>query len=64
MKKSELIAKLNEIEGDPDVMLSIDPEGNGFSSAAEVELSGSVDGEPCHPDDADPAAEKIIVIWP
>lgn len=63
MRKSELIEKLNEIEGDPVVMTARDAEGNGFAIGCTVELSCTRDGEPCHPDDTDDG-EKVLVIWP
>lgn len=34
MKKSELIAILNSVEGDPEIIMSKDSEGNRFSPCA------------------------------
>ena len=42
MKKSELIAELNKIEGDPEVLVSRDEEGNGFRVLYEVSNSYAI----------------------
>jgi hypothetical protein len=39
MNKSELIKLLNDIEGDPIIVLSRDAEGNGFNKLSDIELS-------------------------
>lgn len=69
MKKSELIAKLNEIEGDPRIIVSRDEEGNGYNDLRDIVLATlDADGEPIHPDEVDDLApenaEQAIVIWP
>lgn len=69
MTVNELIDALKKMpDSDAPVMLSRDAEGNGYSSAVDVELTClDSHGEPCHPDDAPPDpddANKVVVLWP
>lgn len=73
MKKSELIALLNEIEGDPEVWVSSDEEGNSFDTVGAVQEEQMYgEGREAHPvADEDIGVEydeedlvRVIVIWP
>lgn len=73
MKKSELIALLNEIEGDPEVWVSSDEEGNSFDTVGAVQEEKMYgEGREAYPvADEDIGVEyeeedlvRVIVIWP
>lgn len=72
MKKSELIELLLAIDDDPDVFVSTDEEGNGFSSLCAVEDSmiyqEGYEINVVHPDDIagydEDELERAIVLWP
>lgn len=47
------------------VVLSSDEEGNRFSNLHEVQVAPTDScGEPCHPDDAEDDARRVVVLWP
>lgn len=62
MKKNELIATLNSIEGNPNVYLASDEEGNSFSELYEVAYDDddSEDGVSLVFENGGP----VIVLWP
>jgi hypothetical protein len=69
MKLSELIKELKGIEGDPEVIVSKDTEGNGYNPLSEVAW-GYWDPEerelvdPTELEDDDDWAEAVVVLWP
>ena len=63
MLKSELIAQLSAIDGDLDIMMSSDPEGNSFSPVRVVEEARLDDGY-CLPAEALPKGDHCICLWP
>jgi len=70
MKVSKLIKKLQTLDGNADVLLSIDEEGNGFSHADAVseykylQYGNEIDLLDEEDIDKDTKVEKCIVIWP
>ena len=67
MNVKDLIEKLQEFDPETDVLIAIDPEGNGFNPLASdgVVLSHrNHEGEPCNPDDADEDISQMVVLWP
>jgi hypothetical protein len=70
MKLSDLLPLLQRhLDKSPDieVVMSRDPEGNGFHPLGDVEVSPySVDyGEVLHPDDVDDKdIIQVVVLWP
>lgn len=69
MKVNELRTRLADFNGDLEVILSKDAEGNGFSPAAEVDgpceyvPETTWSGEVTHPDDQE-GESNAVVIWP
>ncbi len=66
MKVNELIKRLQRENPNIDVVLSIDEEGNGFSSIELVESAKSLHGEIYGNDDDETPknAEPVVVLWP
>lgn len=72
MNVAELIAELELIPGDTQVIVSRDPEGNGFESLHSVDYGHKEKGprgEMVHPDDVgteyDPEdLEPAVCLWP
>ena len=65
MNVAELIDELSKLPPDAAVMIARDEEGNGFQQVEVVDHSDVNDeGEPCHPDDANPDGPKVVVLWP
>ena len=66
MKVKELINRLSKEDPNIEVMVSIDEEGNGFESLAEVGTYKYFDGEVYGDDDTEAPEEctPVIVLWP
>jgi hypothetical protein len=72
MKVSELIAELSKLPQDVEVILSRDPEGNGFYTVEDVEASyydpDDYDLSPIHPNDLEEYNQAGLAvgvfIWP
>lgn len=73
MKKSELVKILSDIEGDPEVIMSKDSEGNDYSPLADYSYPSKYVAENAwsgiayHLDEDEanePNAVDCIVLWP
>jgi hypothetical protein len=76
MKKNELIEILNLIEGNPEIIMSSDPEGNSFSPLVEytypakwqeetaTEEQQLFDGEDLENYEIPETAVDAVIIWP
>ena len=72
MNKNQLIKQLQKIKGNPNIVMSSDPEGNSFSTLYEVdgeigyfdeENREFIDTEDMQEEDYDKYT-KSIVLWP
>ena len=59
MKVYELVEKLNKVDQDLDVYLSIDPEGNGFEEIYSVESEYMENGDIVEEDEI-----NCVILWP
>jgi hypothetical protein len=68
MTVTELIGALQGLPGDMVVVMSIDPEGNGFQELYEVATGMVWDGEDCEDPDEFEKGEDIpppcVCLWP
>jgi len=65
MTVKELIEKLQSVPPELPVYLASDEEGNSFDTLTDVEESPlNHDCYPCHPNDADEDADRVVVLWP
>jgi hypothetical protein len=76
MKKDELIEILNSIEGNPEIIMSSDPEGNSFSPLVEytypakwqeetkIEERQVFSGEELEEYEIPETAVDAVIIWP
>jgi hypothetical protein len=65
MINEELVAVLQKLPPSSEVLLSLSPEGDEFVFLEDVGWSSlNYEGNPCHPDDADEARPKCVVLWP
>ena len=70
MTKNELINKLQQLDGNPIIILQKDAEGNGYSPAAGVEngwyaADSTYSGEVYHDDgSAQQKSIPCIILWP
>lgn len=70
MNVKELREQLELAPDERPVILSRDPEGNGYSELADVDLAGLIERDgyyvgAIHPDDAEEHdVESAVILWP
>lgn len=64
MTVRELIKLLDHYPPEAEVVLSMDPEGNGFDTLHDLEIGCYVDGEFCCSDDDPYDRKSHVCLWP
>ncbi len=66
MTVGKAVKQLLEQDQKAQLLLAIDPEGNGYSPADEAAIGVLVDGEVYGEDDQDrpKGGKKVVVFWP